>query len=62
MGVKPNECIVVEDSITGVIAAVRAKIKVYALVKLHSAEDLQNAGAIPIRGLKDLSDLMLMPE
>ena len=62
MGFKPNECIVVEDSITGVIAAVRAKIKVYALIKLHSAADLQNAGAIPIRGLKDLSDLMLMPE
>ena len=54
MGFEPSECIVVEDSITGVTAAVRAKMKVYALIKLHSAEQLQNAGAIPIKSLKDL--------
>ena len=49
-----DDCIVVEDSITGVTAAVRAKMKVYALIKLHSADQLQNAGAIPINSLKDL--------
>ena len=58
MGFEPSECVVVEDSITGVMAAVRAKMKVYALIKLYSAEDLQNTGAIPIGSLKDLINLL----
>ena len=58
MDFEPSECVVVEDSITGVTAAVRAKMKVYALIELYSAEDLQNAGAIPIGSLKDLTNLL----
>ena len=69
MGFEPNDCVVVEDSITGVTAAVRANMKVYGLINQqntvpiysaagkfsnNSAEELQNAGAIPISSLKDL--------
>ncbi len=58
MGFKPEQCVVVEDSVTGVIAASRAKIKVYGLVKLCSAEELENAGAIPFTSMRDLSSLL----
>lgn len=58
MGFKPNECIVIEDSIPGVTAAVNANIKVYGLVKLCSADELKNAGAIPFKTMHELSDLL----
>ena len=58
MGFKPEQCVVVEDSIPGVIAANRAKIRVYGLVKLCSAEELDNAGAIPFTNMRDLPVLL----
>ena len=58
MGFKPEQCIVIEDSISGVMAANRAKIKVYGLVKLCSAEELENAGAIPFTNMQDLPALL----
>ena len=59
MGFEPSDCVVVEDSITGVMAAVSAKIKVYGLIKFYSAEELQNAGAIPFASMKDLAYLLV---
>ena len=58
MNFKPEECIVIEDSIPGVTAAVRANIKVYGLIKLCSENELINAGAIPFRNTNELSDLL----
>ena len=58
MGFEPEQCVVVEDSIPGVMAANRAKIKVYGLVKLCSAEELENAGAIPFTNMQELSGLL----
>ena len=58
MGFKPEQCVVVEDSITGVIAANRAKIRGYGLVKLCSAEELENAGAIPFTNMWNLPVLL----
>ena len=58
MGFKTSDCVVVEDSITGVMAAVSAKIKVYGLIKFFSAEELQNAGAIPFTNMQELSALL----
>ena len=58
MGFKPEECVVIEDSITGVTAAVRAKIQVYGLVKLCSAEELEGAGAIPFKSMDELPTLL----
>ena len=58
MGFKPEQCVVIEDSIPGIMAANRAKIKVYGLVKLCSAEELENAGAIPFTNMQELSGLL----
>ena len=58
MGFKPEQCIVIEDSISGVVAATRAKIKVYGLVKMCSAEELENAGAIPFTNMLNLPALL----
>lgn len=58
MGFKPKDCVVIEDSIPGVTAAVNANIKVYGLVKLCSAEELENAGAIPFKTMNELSELL----
>ena len=58
MGFKPKQCIVIEDSISGVVAATRAKIKVYGLVKMCSAEELENAGAIPFTNMLNLPALL----
>jgi beta-phosphoglucomutase-like phosphatase (HAD superfamily) len=58
MGFKPEQCAVIEDSIPGVMAAGRAKIKAYGLVKLCSAEELENSGAIPFTNMRDLPVLL----
>ena len=58
MGFRPKQCIVIEDSISGVMAASRAKIKVYGLVKMCSAEELENAGAIPFTNMLNLPALL----
>tara|TARA_B110000438_G_scaffold31553_1_gene31079 strand:+ start:11056 stop:11694 length:639 start_codon:yes stop_codon:yes gene_type:complete len=58
MGFKPNDCIVIEDSIPGVTAAIKADIKVYGLVKLCTTEELMNAGAIPFKTMHELSKLL----
>ena len=45
MGVAPNRCVVIEDSVTGVVAARAATMPVVALAGLTDAETLANAGA-----------------
>ena len=54
----PEDCVVIEDSIAGVTAAVRAKIRVYGLIKMCSAEELKNAGAIPFKSMDELPTLL----
>ena len=58
MGFGPEQCVVIEDSIPGVTAAHRARIKVYGLVKLCSAEELENAGGIPFTNMQELAALL----
>jgi len=45
MGAKPSEAIVIEDSVSGVEAALRADMRVIALAGLTPAEELARAGA-----------------
>ena len=45
MGAKPSEAIVIEDSVSGVEAALRADMRVIALAGLTPAADLARAGA-----------------
>ena len=59
MGFEPNECVVIEDSVTGVRAAVKANMKVYGIINnLFSENDLKNAGAIPFKNMLELPKLL----
>lgn len=58
MKFRPDECVVIEDSIAGVTAAVNANIEVYGLVKMCSAEQLEKAGAIPFKSMVELPNLL----
>ena len=59
MGFKPSECAVIEDSVTGVTAAVNAKIVVYGIINnLFSEKQLKNAGAIPFKSMDELPTLL----
>lgn len=53
LGVKPNECVVIEDSITGIIAAKQAGIKVIAVKTTASEIQLKNADLI-VESIKDI--------
>jgi HAD superfamily hydrolase (TIGR01509 family) len=56
--VTPDRCIVVEDSIPGVTAAVRAGMKVYGHAAITSAESLQKAGALPFGNMPELQNIL----
>ena len=58
MKCEPEDCVVIEDSIAGVTAAVHANIKVYGLIKMCSAEKLKKAGAIPFKSMDELPALL----
>lgn len=58
MGVAPADCVVVEDSITGITAARRAGMPVYGLIGTFGAPELEAAGAEPVQRL---TDLLLQP-
>ena len=59
MGFNPDECVVIEDSVTGVTAAVNANIRVYGIINnLFSKEDLEGAGAIPFTKMEELPELL----
>jgi beta-phosphoglucomutase len=44
--VKPDECIVIEDSFVGITAAVNAGMKVIAITTTHSAEELKDTNLV----------------
>ena len=48
----------IEDSVPGVTAAVRAGMKVYGHAALTSTESLRNAGAIPFENMLELQTIL----
>lgn len=52
--VPPSRCVVVEDTVLGITAAVRAGMKVYGHAAFTSAETLRRAGAIPFGNMMEL--------
>ncbi len=56
--VHPSRCVVVEDSILGVTAAVRAGMEVYGHATFNSAESLRAAGAIPFANMLELKRIL----
>lgn len=58
MGFSKEECVVIEDSIPGVTASVRAGIRVLGLVKMSTKEELIEAGAEPFTNMRELPKLL----
>jgi len=56
--ISPDRCIVVEDSVPGVTAAVRAGMKVYGHAAFTPAESLRKAGAIPFGNMLELQTIL----
>jgi HAD superfamily hydrolase (TIGR01509 family) len=59
-GVSPSRCIVIEDSIPGVTAGVRAGMHIYGHAAFTPAEKLKEAGAIPFASMFDLKDMLAL--
>jgi HAD superfamily hydrolase (TIGR01509 family) len=54
----PDRCVVIEDSILGVTAGVRAGMTVYGHATFNSAESLREAGAIPFANMLELKAML----
>jgi len=57
--IAPENCIVIEDSILGVTAAVTAGMKVYGYASFNSAESLKAAGALPFTSMLEMKELLM---
>lgn len=58
MGHLVSECIVIEDSRPGIMAAIRGGFKVYALANEENTEQLQNEGAIIFNSFEELTKML----
>jgi len=58
MGFTPNECIVIEDSASGIRAAVAGGFKVYALAKNRNRDTFQQLGAFVFESMEELEKLL----
>ncbi len=56
--VSPSRCIVIEDSIPGVTAGVRAGMQVYGHAAFTPGESLRAAGAIPFANMLELKNIL----
>ncbi len=54
--IPPSRCIVIEDSVLGVTAAIRAGMKVYGHAAITPSEILREAGAIPFANMNELKN------
>ncbi len=55
--IDPSRCVVVEDSVLGVTAAVTAGMTVYGHATFNAPEKLQQAGAIPFKSMLELKEI-----
>ena len=53
LGVDPTECLVIEDSPTGVLAAINAGMKVIAVSTPFTRQRLHDSGLLPVEHIVD---------
>ena len=58
MGFTPEECVVIEDSASGIKAAVEGGFKVYALASEKKKRTFERLGAIVFESMKELEKLL----
>lgn len=58
MGFKKEECIVIEDSVAGVLAGVKGGFKVFALANENNAQDLLDEGATVFYNYEELEGIL----
>ena len=58
MGFKKEECIVIEDSVAGVLAGVKGGFKVFALANENNAQDLLDEGATVFYNYEELETIL----
>lgn len=58
MGFSVEECIVIEDSVPGVIAAVKGGFKVYGYTNENNAKAMEKEGAIVFRSYVELAEML----
>lgn len=56
--VTPDRCVVIEDSILGVTAGIRAGMTVYGYAACTDANALKEAGAIPFASMSELKNIL----
>lgn len=54
LGMKPQECLVMEDAVNGIVAAQRANMKCIAITTTHKKEELQGADRV-IKSFKEIA-------
>ena len=60
MGFEPEECAVIEDSASGIRAAVAGGFKVYALANKKKKKTFEQEGAIAFENMKELEKLLAL--
>lgn len=56
--VTPDRCVVIEDSVLGVTAGIRAGMTVYGYAACTDAKALKEAGAIPFASMSELKNIL----
>ena len=60
MGFEPEECAIIEDSASGIRAAIAGGFKVYALANEKKKKTFQQLGAIAFENMKELEKLLAL--
>jgi beta-phosphoglucomutase-like phosphatase (HAD superfamily) len=58
MGCSPEECLVIEDSASGITAAINGGFMVFALARESRKEHFQQLGAVTFSNMKELEKLL----
>ncbi len=58
MGIQPNRCAVVEDSVNGVRAGIAAQMRTFAFSRETASQELAAMGGVPFSRMEELPELL----